>query len=387
MKLLIYSHSFAPNIGGIETIVMSLARGLAEWRGADGRRFEITVATQTPARECDDQDLPFTVVRQPGFGRLWGLIRAADVIHVAGPAVAPLLLAKLARKPFVVEHHGFQTICPNGQLVIEPSNTPCPGHFMAGNHGQCLRCQRLRGWQESIKLWVLTFARRILSRRASANLAPTRSLRGLLHLPNSMYAPHGLESGTPQAVRKQTSAKPPVIAFQGRLVSTKGASLLLEAAKILRSQRHSFKMLIVGDGPERAALQKRVEETRLADQVQLLGSLPPAELEAVLSGADVVVVPSLGGEVFGLVVAENMLRGIPVVASDLGALAEVVGDTGLTFRTGSAAELAQQLAKLLMDRELGRRLGGLARQRVLHEYSRDSMIEGHARIYEGIVAD
>jgi glycogen(starch) synthase len=387
MKLLIYSHSFAPNIGGIETIVMSLARGLAGWQGSNGRRFEITLATQTPARECDDQDLPFAVVRQPRFGRLWGLIRAADVIHVAGPALAPLLLAKLARKPFVVEHHGFQTICPNGQLVIEPSNTPCPGHFMAGNHGACLRCQRVRGWPASVKLWALTFVRRMLSRRASANLAPTRWLQGLLHLPNSMYAPHGLESGTLQAVRKQTLAEPLVIAFQGRLVSTKGASLLLEAVEILGSQKHSFKVLIVGDGPERAALQKRVEESKLADQVQLFGSLPPAELEAVLSGADVVVVPSLGGEVFGLVVAENMLRGIPVVASNLGALAEVIGDAGLTFRTGSAAELAQELAKLLMDRELGRRLGNLARQRVLHEYSRNSMIEGHARIYERIIAD
>jgi glycogen synthase len=387
MKLLIYSHSFAPNIGGIETIVMSLARGLAEWRGGDGRRFEVILATQTPVSGCDDRDLPFVVVRQPGFGCLWGLIRAADVIHVAGPAVAPLLLAKLARKPFVVEHHGFQTICPNGQLVIEPSNTPCPGHFMAGNHGACLRCQRVRGWSASAKLWGLTFVRRMLSRRASANLAPTRWLQGLLHLPNSMYAPHGLESATQEAARKQTSAGPLVIAFQGRLVSTKGASLLLEAVQILRTEMHSFNVLIVGDGPERAALQKRVEETRLADQVQLLGSLPPAELEAVLSGADVVVVPSLGGEVFGLVVAENMLRGIPVVASDLGALAEVVGNTGFTFRTGSAAELAQQLAKLLMNRDLRRRLGNLARQRVLHEYSRSSMIEGHARIYERIIAD
>ena len=59
----------------------------------------------------------------------------------------------------------------------------------------------------------------------------------------------------------------------------------------------------------------------------------------------------------------------------------------MVWRTGSAAELAQELAKLLMDRELGRRLGNLARQRVLHEYSRNSMIEGHARIYERIIAD
>jgi len=388
MKLLIYSHSFAPNIGGIETIVMSLARGLAELRGSNGQRhFEVTLATQTPARDCDDRDLPISVVRRPGVGRLWRLVSGADVIHLADPAALPLLFARLQGKPCVVEHHGFQTICPNGQLVIEPSNEPCPGHFMAGNHGACLRCQKGRGLPASIKLWALTFVRRMLCHGASANLAPTRWLEGLLDLPKSVYVPHGLPSATPQAAPEQGSAEPMVIAFQGRLVSTKGASLLLEAVEILRRKNHTFKVLIVGDGPERTALQKQVEEAKLGDQVQLLGSLPPLELEAVLSRADVVVVPSLGGEVFGLVVAENMLRGTPVVASDVGALAEVLGDTGLTFRTGNGAALAEQVAKLLMDRGLRQRLGDSARERILHEYSRDSMIEAHVRVYDRLVAD
>jgi glycogen(starch) synthase len=388
MKLLIYSHSFAPNIGGIETIVMSLARGLAELRGSDGQQqFEVTLATQTPARDCDDRDLPFSVARRPGVGRLWRLVRAADVIHLAGPAMLPLLLARLQGKPCVVEHHGFQTICPNGQLVIEPSNEPCPGHFMAGNHGACLRCQKGRGWPASIKLWVLTFVRRKLCRGASANLAPTRWLEGLLGLPKSVYVPHGLPSATAQAARERAAAAPMVIAFQGRLVSTKGTSLLLEAVEMLRRENHTFKVEIVGDGPERTALQKQVEEAKLGDRVQLLGSLPPPELEALLLRADVVVVPSLGGEVFGLVVAENMMRGKAVVASDVGALVEVLGDAGLTFRTGSSAALAQQLGKLLTDRGLGRRLGDLARQRVLHEYSRDLMIEAHVRVYDRLIAE
>jgi len=388
MKLLIYSHSFAPNIGGIETIVMSLARGLAELRGSDGQQqFEVTLATQTPARDCDDRDLPFSVARRPGVGRLWRLVRAADVIHLAGPAMLPLLLARLQGKPCVVEHHGFQTICPNGQLVIEPSNEPCPGHFMAGNHGACLRCQKGRGWPASIKLWVLTFVRRKLCRGASANLAPTRWLEGLLGLPKSVYVPHGLPSATAQAARERAAAEPMVIAFQGRLVSTKGTSLLLEAVEMLRRENHTFKVEIVGDGPERTALQKQVEEAKLGDRVQLLGSLPPPELEALLLRADVVVVPSLGGEVFGLVVAENMMRGKAVVASDVGALVEVLGDAGLTFRTGSSAALAQQLGKLLTDRGLGRRLGDLARQRVLHEYSRDLMIEAHVRVYDRLIAE
>src|SRR5438128_12206269 len=135
MKLLFYSHYFAPSIGGVETIVMLLARELAELRAADGsREFEVTVVTQTPREDFNDADLPFRVVRQPGYWRLISLVRDADIVHVAGPALSPVLLGLLARKPVVIEHHGFQVICPTGQMFIESRGEPCPGHFMAGRH-------------------------------------------------------------------------------------------------------------------------------------------------------------------------------------------------------------------------------------------------------------
>jgi glycogen synthase len=107
VKLLIYSHFFAPSIGGVETIVLSLVRGLAELRDAKGaREFEITLLTQTPVGDYDDSALPFRVVRQPSLLQLWQLIRESDLVHAAGPALAPLLLTRLARKPLVIEHHG-----------------------------------------------------------------------------------------------------------------------------------------------------------------------------------------------------------------------------------------------------------------------------------------
>lgn len=77
-----------------------------------------------------------------------------------------------------------------------------------------------------------------------------------------------------------------------------------------------------------------------AAQVRFAGLLGGEQLEAALARASAVVVPSLSGEVLGLVVAENMLRGLPVIASDLGAFTEVLGDTGLTFRSGSVTNLA-----------------------------------------------
>ena len=345
MRLLVYSHYFPPSIGGVETIVLSLARGLAGLRDSNGAaQFEITVVTQTPAGDYEDSTNPFCTIRQPGIVQLWKLIRNSDVVHIAGPALAPLVLSFITGKPFVVEHHGFQTICPNGQLLIEPAGTPCPGHFMAGRHPECFRCNSAQGWFASRKLWLLTFVRRFLCARAAANITPTQWLGGQLHLPHVAAIPHGLEA-VEAASRPKSLGAPPVFAFQGRLVSTKGVRLLFEAARILRGQNRSFELLIIGDGPERASLERFACESQIGAQVRFAGRLIGTQLDAELSQALAVVVPSLGGEVFGLVVAENMLRALPVVASDLGAFTEVLGDTGLTFRTGDATALASSLSR------------------------------------------
>ena len=384
MKLLVYSHYFAPSVGGVESIVLSLASGLAGLHDSNGTpQFEITLVTQTPAGNYDDRANAFRTVRKPSFVQLWQLVRSSDIVHVAGPALAPLFLGLLQRKPVVIEHHGFQTICPNGQLLIEPAGAPCPGHFMAGHHVECLQCNSGQGWPASGKLWLLTFVRRFLCARVAANIMPTEWLGGLLHLPQSRAIPHGLEP-IDAAPRPEPRSVPPIIAFQGRLVTTKGLRLLFEAARMLREQRHAFELLIIGDGPERDSLEHFAREAQLGARVRFAGRLDATQLNAALAQSSVLVVPSLGGEVFGLVVAENMLRALPVVTSDLGAFVEVLGDAGFTFRTGDAAALAAALSRLLDDPLLAARLGRRARERALAFYSRERMLESHASIYRRV---
>jgi len=256
---------------------------------------------------------------------------------------------------------------------------------MAGRHAQCLRCNSAEGSLASFKLWLLTFLRRFLSQRAAANITPVQCLVDLLQLPRAQAIPHGLDTSRIFPER-QPPPGPPVIAFQGRLVTTKGIRVLLEAARLLQQQSIPFALHIIGDGPERPSLESLAGQWQLAPRVRFFGSLPPAELDAVLAQAAVVVVPSLGGEVFGLVVAENMLRGLPVVASDLGAFVEVLGDAGVTFRTGDSADLARQLASLLKQPAHALSLGQRARPRVEKVFDRARMIAAHARLYRRILS-
>lgn len=384
MKVVIYSRVFAPEIGGVETLVMSLAEGLARSDARyGGAPWDITVVTPTPARGFEDS-LPFRVVRRPSLRQFLRLLREADIVHLAGPALLPLLFGLFLGKPVVIEHHGFQTICPNGQLHYEPTQMPCPGHFMARRHWECLRCNSKYGSLQSLKMWLLTFPRRWLCYGASRNITPTGWLASVLKLPRSTTVLHGVRNHASGADAK--TPPPPTFAFLGRLVSTKGVHILLEAAQRLKEKGLVFQLKIIGDGPERRNLEARTGALQLEDRVTFLGHLPPGKLEETLAQARAIVVPSLGGEVFGLVAAENMMRGRLLIVSEIGALAEVVGDAGLRFSPGDVEGLAGCMQRVLESPELVAEFGRKAWERAAHLFAQERMVEDHKSVYREVVS-
>jgi len=379
MKLLLYSVYFPPSTGGVETIVMELARGLAGYAAEEpgGERFEVTVVTRTPGDPREDARLPFRVVRLPGFWKLVRLMRGADLIHIAGPALAPLALGFLMRKAVVVEHHGFQVACPNGQLFFEPNQSVCPGHYMAGRYRKCMRCNaKVMGFAGSMRMLLLTPVRRWLANRARVNITPTDWLAGVVKLKRVKTIHHGIPAG-PAPIARPISA--PSFAYIGRLVTTKGVLVLLQAAKQLRREGFEFKLKIIGDGPEGESLKSQAAS--LDGHVEFLGHVENQRFDDALGGVAAVVMPSMGGEVFGLVAVENMLRGKPLIVSDIGALREVVGNTGLIFPTGDAAALASCMRQVLENPLLVPRLGAAARERATQVFGVGSMIRSHVSLY------
>lgn len=379
MKVLLYSEYFAPSSGGVETIVLELARGLAERAAAPPgcERIEITVVTGTRGNAAEDAALPFRVIRRPRLWRFIQLVRGADLVHVAGPALAPLALGFLLSKPVVLEHHGFQVACPNGQLFHEPDETLCPGHYMAGHYAKCVQCNtKITGLKKSLKLLLLTPVRRWLANRARVNITPTDWLAGTLKLKRMKTVNHGIPPGL-AAISKANSTT--TFAYVGRLVTTKGVSLLLQATELLRKEGFEFCLKIIGDGPEREALKSQA--AALEGHVEFLGNVPHDRQEEVLSGTGTVVMPSRSGEAFGLVAAENMLRGKLLIISDIGSLREVVGDTGLVFPAGDVAALASCMRWVLENPSLVSSRTMAARDRAMRLFPRDTMIESHASLY------
>ena len=381
MKLLIYARDWAPSVGGVQTIVKTLADGLAGWSSKHSEApIEVTLLTQTPAGAMDDSQLPYRVVRKPSLLNFIREIRKADVVHLAGPTLVPLIIGYLLRKPTVIEHHGFQSICPNGQLVYEPTQTLCPGHFMARRYGECIRCNSKLGRLTSVRMWMLTFPRRWFSQRVSANIVPTLWLGSLLQLNRLKTISHGLP---PRELLPESRVTPtvPTFVFLGRLVSTKGVRVLIEAASLLKAKHHDFRVRIIGDGPERPELEKLVRDLGIQNYIQFIGYVPDEQLEEHLADATAVVIPSLGGEVFGLVAAENMQMGRLVIASDIGALSEVLGDAGMTFATGDAEGLASCMERIIADPSLSEKIRQEAFARVAQSFSVDQMVRDHIRVY------
>jgi glycogen synthase len=371
MKLLIYSHFFAPSIGGVETSVEALARGLNEARRSE---MNVTVVTQTAIGAFDDNAFAFPVVRRPTLAKLWRLIRESDIVHIAGPSLAPLFLAFVARKPFVVEHHGYQSICPNGSLTYLPTGAICPGHFQARRYWKCLQCRNCElSALRSLSSLLLMFPRLWLVHRAAKNLAITRYVLERNKLPRSEVVYYGIEDPLVKLNPGRSASDPAdtiLFAFVGRFVSEKGIPVLLEAARQLAKEGRTFAVRLVGDGPERATLESLIRRDHLGNHVSITGYLRGPKLTEALGDVHVVVVPSVCEETAGLAAIEQMMRGRLVIASEIGGLREVIGSTGLCFSPGSAEALTDCMRRVLQEPGLIDALGRTARVRALSLFAR-----------------
>jgi len=160
------------------------------------------------------------------------------------------------------------------------------------------------------------------------------------------------------------------------LTARKGHAHLIDALALLAPQHASVRLDLVGDGPERDRISMRARDRRVAHRVRLLGARPSQDVRATLADARVFVLPSVrvpSGRMEGIPVAlmEAMASGVPVVATRLSGIPELVEDgvTGLLVAPGDPSALAAAIARLLEDEVLVADLTRRARERVERSFS------------------
>jgi glycosyltransferase involved in cell wall biosynthesis len=168
-----------------------------------------------------------------------------------------------------------------------------------------------------------------------------------------------------------------------RLQAPKDPITLVRAIGMLRDA--SCSLVLVGDGPEHEHVDSEVRRLGLAGVVELTGNRP--DVAELLAGSDIFVLSS-NSEGLPLSILEAMAVGLPVVASRVGGIPEVVVDeeTGLLVPPGSPGALAAALRRLIGDRDLRRRLGAAGRSRVVRDFDLGSVRRDHVVLYRAELA-
>lgn len=336
MRVLLTSHRFHPNLGGIESMGRMLAEGFA------ARGHEVVVATGSTANAPDD--FAYRLLRRPNAGALLAAFRWCDVLlqnNVGLRTAWPLLLV---RRPWVVAHHTWIARV-DGELA----------------------------WRDRLKLRIL---------RRSTGISISRAIAAQIDQPTTLIGNTYQETvftENPEAVRDRD------IVFLGRLVSDKGPQLPLQALKRLCERGLSPSLTYIGVGPEQAALESMTRTLGLNDQVRFVGALSGAPLAAELNRHKLMVVPSIWKEPFGIVALEGAACGCVVVGSAGGGLADAIGPCGPVFANGDVEALSLELFKLLESPAYRQtfRVGAAAH---LREHGSQRVVSRYLEVLERAVA-
>ncbi len=169
-----------------------------------------------------------------------------------------------------------------------------------------------------------------------------------------------------------------VAVFTSHLIPEKGGSVAIEAIQRLSSDAV---LLVVGDGPDAPALMAQVKAAGLGDQVRFLDR--QTDVTSYMQAADALVCPSLWAEAAGLVNMEAQACGLPVVASRIGGIPEIVEDgrTGLLVKPGDPEAMARALARLRDDPVFADQLSIAARARMIEHFSIASSLPAYLDLH------
>jgi glycosyltransferase involved in cell wall biosynthesis len=298
MRILISSPAFLPRVGGLETAVAQLAEEVT------GRGHEVVVLTTTRSDAADA--FPFRVIRRPGVLATLRWMRWCEVFLQANLSLKGAWPLLVLQRSWVVAHHSWYR-SGDGRIA----------------------------WQDRLKRRLLRHARSVAVSEAMARDLGTPATV----IPNSYR--DRVFALRPAVTRSRD------LVFLGRLVSDKGADVLLDALALLARDGVEPKLTVVGDGPDAPMLRERAHRLGLATRVEFVGTRTGEELARELNAHRILVVPSRYHEPFGIVALEGIACGCVVVGSAGGGLPEAIGPCGRTFPNGDAAALARVLSELL----------------------------------------
>ena len=319
-------------MGGIESVSASLAGEFAR------RGHEVRLVTESAGE--GDGDYAFAVIRKPGAFALWSCYRWADVVWHNNLSMRLLWPRFLGKAPCFVT---TQT-------------------WLSGTFDKETLASHL-------KRLVLKCCRNISISHSIAKHIRTPSVVLGNPYDSELYK---VDEAVPREVK---------LVFVGRLVSDKGLMLLLKALVQLGTLQLHPALTVVGSGPERPACEGFVNESGLGGQVRFLGAMSGRPLMEVFNAHEILVIPSLWAEPFGVVALEGIACGCVVLGTKDGGLKEAIGPCGIVCDNNSVDALTESLRLLLTTPDLRAALRGQAKNH-LENFSASHVASQYLSLFE-----
>ena len=310
------------------------------------------------------------------------------LIHNVFPAMSPAVytLAEELRIPVIQYLHNYRMGCVNGLFLNhgEPCQRCMHGNFMPAFQTFC--------WHESRLMSGMMGGIMAASRKGGILDSPTawvaiseaqKREHVLMGIAEEKIAviPHFLEfSQNPPSYAREGD-----VLYVGRLSTEKGVDRLLKAWEGVQDLgRHLW---IVGDGPERGALEAMVRAMALRN-VHFTGFLSHEDQSAIWAKSAFSVVPSIWKEPFGMVVLEAWAKGRPVIAHRIGGIPEIIteGKEGLLVKPDDSLAMAQAMRRLMDHPEEAEAMGRAGTEKLRSEFNKNMWLEKFTRLIEASIA-
>lgn len=328
-----------------------------------------------------------------------------NIYHQISPSILTVL--KKHKIPTIMTLHDFKILCPIYILyskgeVCEKCKTYRYWHCILR---KCAKNSYLASKLNAFEMYWHKFLK-IYENNVDLFVVPSEFLKnkilewGRLPKEKIRVIPHFVDDNSLSAVIPNgvTNENLPgnYILYFGRLSAEKGVNVLLEAVKMLKkSGKIQTKFYLAGSGPQEQKLKEFVKKENLEDGVKFLGHLGKEELQKTIKNSLFTVMPSVVYESFGLATLESFRLGKPVLASNLGALPELVnphtknfgegvkeGKTGMLFKADNPRDFAEKVLLMIQNQEKFKEMGEEAVKLVRDKYNKELHWQRLERIYK-----